>query len=238
MDWSRAKSILIGVFILVNLLLGYLLWYDREGTSAVTPDEIVAEQALEQIIAQKNIKLSVALPQETPKLRELTIMVSPADGNPGITALTSPFAVDLLREKSALQDMLATQVPDGESYELSPVDSENYRYVLFQMLQGYPIFDMKLELYTRDARVTSYKQLHAEVLTGAQHQEQRVLSALTAVSILADKFLEEGAAIVDVRLGYHGQVFNSESRVIAPFWRVLTASGEQYYVHAITGAVE
>jgi regulatory protein YycI of two-component signal transduction system YycFG len=58
------------------------------------------------------------------------------------------------------------------------------------------------------------------------------------VSILAEKFLSEGTAIIDVRLGYHGQVFNSETRVLAPFWRVLTESGEQYYVHAITGAVE
>lgn len=238
MDWSRAKTILIAVFVMLNLLLGYQLWYDRAGTSEATPELQETELALEQIIARKNIRIKAALPVETPKLRERTVKVSPPDGEPATMRFKEPFAADLLKQPSEMKGILSKKLPDGESYTLSSIESSKSKYTLHQMLDGYPLFDMELDLFAENDEVYGYKQLHAELLTGALHQEQKVLDAITAVTKLADKFLKVDAVIVDVALGYHGQAFNSETRVLAPYWRVLTEQGDRYFVHAITGDVE
>ena len=226
------------MFLLLNLLLGYQLWNDRFGLSADTPEAAREEQALVQVLEMKNIGIMIELPTETPKLRELTMNVTPPGGIPQRQELSKPFEISLLTDRERLSAMLSGPVPDGENYRLSPVDSRNSSYVMHQMLDGRPLFDVTLELLSSEGRVIAYRQLHAEPLAGATHQEQKVLSAHQAVSILAEQYLQENANIIDVQLGYHGQAFNSETRVLAPYWRVITEAGEQFFVHAITGAVE
>lgn len=238
MDWSRAKTILIGVFVLLNLLLGYQLWYDRVGMSESNPESLESELLLEQIIARKNIRIRTTLPTETPKLREKSVKVSPPDGKPDIIRLMEPFSIELIKQPSAMKEMLTKALPDGESYTISSIESGNDKYVLHQMQDKYPLFDMELILLAEGGQVYGYKQLHAEQLTGALHQEHKVLDAMTAVITLADKFLQDDAVILEVTLGYHGQAFNSETRVLAPYWRVLTEQGDRFFVHAITGAVD
>lgn len=193
---------------------------------------------MEQTLARKQIQIWVELPAETPRLREVTMNVMPSSGVPELTKLAEPFDISVLRNQALLKETLSRVVPDGESYRLSPVDSNQNTYVLHQMLNGYPLFDITLELRISGGQVSAYRQQHAELLSGAAHEDQRVLSALQVVSILADKYLQEGTNIVDVQLGYHGQAFSSETRVLAPYWRVVTERGERFFVHAITGAVE
>jgi len=238
MDWSRAKTILILAFLLLNLLLGYQLWYDRADMSGANPEDPEVEMAFEQLLAAKNIKVKVSLPPQTPKMREITVKMSPADGRSRTVQLPSPLTLGLLRDKATYQSTLSKSIPDAESYQLSPVDSGNTQYMLHQMQGDYPMFDVKLELITVGGQITAYRQIHAELVPSGLQDEQKVLSSLTAVNILVEKFLPEGTSIIDVQLGYHGQTFNSEIRYLAPFWRIVTDRGDRYFVHAITGAVE
>lgn len=67
---------------------------------------------------------------------------------------------------------------------------------------------------------------------------QQVLSAYDVLGNLAEYYLPQGSVVADVRLGYHGPIFESETQVLAPYWRVVLSQGDTYYVHAVTGAVE
>jgi regulatory protein YycI of two-component signal transduction system YycFG len=238
MDWSRAKTILIISFLLLNGLLGYQLWYDRVTTDSDNAYAIEDAEVTEQIMASRNIGLLVDIPKETPRLRELTANIAPAQGVPETVKLPTPFSIQHLdNDQSALMEVMAEQIPDAESYQLSRIDSANNVYVFHQKQGVYPLFDVKLELLAQGGTISSYRQSHAEIVGVAGQKESKVLSGMRAVGILAEK-LESGSNIVDVRLGYHGQVFNSETRVLLPYWRIVTDRGERFYVHAITGAVE
>ena len=60
-------------------------------------------------------------------------------------------------------------------------------YVLYQMYGGYPLFDVKLKLHVTDGEVRAYSQSHAEILGAFTGEQQKVLSGLRAVGILAWK---------------------------------------------------
>jgi Uncharacterized protein conserved in bacteria len=58
------------------------------------------------------------------------------------------------------------------------------------------------------------------------------------VRLLAERFLQRGDGIADIRLGYHGQMYESDTQVLAPKWRIVLDNGDIYYVHAVNGEVE
>jgi regulatory protein YycI of two-component signal transduction system YycFG len=238
MDWSRAKTILIIVFALLNILLAYQLWSERLWFSSAQPELTDEDRALDQILTLKEIRLLTDLPEETPELGELTLNVHPKNGVPETIALDEPLPFDDLDIGKMTTEELSEALQQELSYVYSAADSREGVHVLFQQYEGYPLFDVKVELIVDGGMVTSLRRLRALELADTGNKGQQVLSARQALTILADKYLEPGEHIYDVRLGYHGQAFNSETRVLAPYWRILTAGGGRYYVHAITGAVE
>lgn len=238
MDWGRAKSVLIVSFLLLNLLLGYQLWYDQVSPAGANPDAQEFAQEIAQMMALKNIKMNAEVPKDTPKLRKIEVRITPPLGNPPTVFLSSPFPVSDLEDKSSLKNTLSKQIPDGENYKLDSFDTKEKTYVFYQMHGLYPMFDVRLELHADEESVTTFSQNHAEVLSGAVEKEQKVLSGMKAVEILVGNYLQSGSTIIDVQLGYHGQAFNSETRILAPYWRFVTDRGDRFFVHAITGAVD
>jgi len=238
MDWSRAKTILIIVFALLNLLLAYQLWSDRLWFSGDHPELTEEDRALAQVLELKSIRLLTDLPDETPALGEVTVNVHPENGVPETVALEEPFQLAEPFVAEASKEALAKALSRDLDYVYSAADSRRDVHVFFQQHKGYPLFDIRVELFVENGMVTGYRRLRAEELADAGGKEQQVLSARQAVIMLAEKYLSPEEHIYDVRLGYHGQAFNSETRVMAPYWRILTAGGGRYYVHAVTGAVE
>jgi regulatory protein YycI of two-component signal transduction system YycFG len=238
MDWSRAKTILLISFLLLNLLLGYQLWYDKVSPTSNNSDAVEATPEIEQTMAKKNIVLNAKVSRETPKLREIEVKITPGDGEPPVVTMATPFQASELKDRTSSKNALSKRVPDGESYQLDNYDSRGSIHVLHQMQGLYPMFDVKLELYEVDGVIQTFKQMHAEVLAGAVVKEEKVLAGFTVIELLVEKYLKDGSNIIDVRLGYHGQAFDAETRVLAPYWRVVTSQGDRFFVHAITGAVE
>jgi regulatory protein YycI of two-component signal transduction system YycFG len=103
------------------------------------------------------------------------------------------------------------------------------------------MFDVPLQLFAENGEITGYKQTYVEVKSGGEPTDkagQKIISAYAAVRSLAENYLSEGAVITDIRLGYHGQLYDSEDQTFVPNWRISLSDGEPYYVHAFTGAVE
>lgn len=235
MDWGRAKSVLIFAFLLLNLVLGYQLWSNiREGlrTSADVGDLRPETQAL---MEEKKIKLGTSIPSETPDLRDLTYKVKVGLGKAERHELKKPVDSKVVFVDKELQASLGGVIPELDEYTLGAV-LEN-EFILYRMAEGRPMFDVKLELFYSNQKITAYKQDLIELLPSDKSTAQSVLSATKVVTSLIENQLKNGAVIEEIKLGYHGQIFNSDTQVSAPTWRVLLEDGGQYYMNAISGEV-
>jgi regulatory protein YycI of two-component signal transduction system YycFG len=238
MDWSRAKSVLIIAFFLLNILLGYQLWSNiREGLSASgdvsnLPADTVA------IMQKKNIKLeTTSIPLETPELRDLTYRVTTKLGAAERIDLKQPVDSKIVFNEGQLQEELGSVIPELGEYSF--VDTNwNDEFVLYRVAGTLPIFDVKLVLYHSNQKITAYKQDRIELVSTEEGPKQTVLSATKALDLLIGNHLHNGAVIKEIKLGYHGQIFNnSETQVAAPSWRVLLEDGSVIYVNAISAEV-
>ncbi|RIX52018.1 hypothetical protein D3P08_13635 [Paenibacillus nanensis] len=236
MDWSRAKSVLIISFLMLNVLLGYQLWLDiREQLNVnMNTDELPQDKV--QLMGQKRITLSANLPAGTPKLSDLTyLLISDSRKLTQPVPLKEPIDSALNFNKAELAKALDGQIPDIESYAYDLHNSRDGVFVWYRIVDGRPMFNVKLELYTSNLKITGFKQdLVADIIEG---EEKQVIPAAKVVASLIETYLEEGSDITDIELGYHGQIFDSEKQVSAPSWRVILEDGEIFYVHAISGEV-
>lgn len=241
MDWGRAKSVLIIAFLLLNILLGYQLWSDIQEqlnvnkNSAELPAETVA------VMKQKRIELNANLPVDTPKLRDLTYLIKNGSlDQQEIVELEKPVDSKIIFSQTDLVRALGSQIPDIAQYSYDLLTSRDGVFVLYRMADNRPMFEVRLELYYSNQKITGFKQVRVDVLGPSDVKEQTVLPASKAVAPFIERNLPDGSVITDIQLGYHGQMFDTETQVSAPYWRVLLEDGKEgnvYYIHAISGEV-
>lgn len=238
MDWGRAKSVLIVSFLLLNILLGFQLYNSRWDKTASQNSAVIQEETL-KLLDSRNIRIEVKkVPKDTPKLRSVYSREKINHSDP--VKVDSPFSAStLLRNSPSKKAMEAAGIEKPGDYELdSAAGVKGEKRVYYQMYEGLPMFDVPLELLEQNGKITGYKQAYVEVQSGVDVQEQEVISAYTALRSLAENTQETNYAIVDIRLGYHGQKFNTETQYMLPSWRIIRENGDIYYVQAYTGAVE
>jgi regulatory protein YycI of two-component signal transduction system YycFG len=235
-DWSRAKSILIIAFLLLNIVLGYQL-LKGSGSGSDLPGDMPEET--NKLLRSKNIQLNAVLPTDTPRLREITVTYNDQFKNEKVM-LQEPIRLNAILSKfDQKESETITEIPKFDAYQHDPVSSKEGVYVLNQMYNQLPLFDVRLELDEKGGEIVSYKQAYVDVQQGdRQKEEQKVIPAYVALRTLIEKYLLEGSTINDVRLGYHGQMFNSQVQYMVPYWRVTTGKGSVYYIHAFNGAVD
>lgn len=238
MEWGRAKTILIISFLLLNALLGYQLWQSKLKVTDENSDiEAIAAEIM-ALLTKHEVYLDVAIPRDTPKMNEITV-TNGRDGTYGSRIeLLQPVLFRTLEPDSPIWKELGAEIPNLSDYELDSAHADDGVIVLHQMANGFPMFDVALKLYYLNQGIYSYRQDYVVVQEGQQQVDQRVLSAYLAVGRLAENYLRKNTVITDIQLGYHGQLFNSETLVLAPSWRISADDGSVYYVHAINGAVE
>lgn len=236
MEWNRAKTILIISFLCLNILLAYQLWINK--TNPIGADfEIVEMDETHELLRSKSIRLEKIIPTETPTLREIEVQYNDLFQADVVLELNTPVKDNVLINKAKLEDVLAEEIPHAEMYQLDPILSENDEYVLSQIYNQIPMFEINLILYRKDEQIHAYSQNLVTVNSGENEKEQKILSAYKAVGFLAENYLQNGAVIRDVSLGYHGQIYDSETQVLAPKWRIALEGGDVYYVHGINGGV-
>jgi regulatory protein YycI of two-component signal transduction system YycFG len=236
LDWGRAKSVLIISFLMLNVLLGYQLWNDiREQLDAnVNSAELPQDKVV--LMQQKRITLSANLPSDTPKLGDLTYLLhSDVHQKSKPTELETPVDSALNFNKQGLIRAIGDEVPELEHYVYDLHNSREGVFVHHRMVDGRPMFNVKLELYNSNLKITGYLQDRIELI--GRGEEKQVLPAAKVVASLIETYLKEGSVITDIQLGYHGQIFDSEKQVSAPSWRVMLEDGKIFYVHAISGEV-
>jgi len=242
MDWSRAKTILLISFLFVNIVLGYQLLARemKQGEPVVNAEEIAKETT--RLLQEKNITVPNGIPKEAPKLKEITMKLNSSYNKDEIVKFKTPVHVSsfmnqiIPREHSAKMD-----IPRLEEYQFDSAVSKPNAYVMNQIYEGLPLFDVTIQLIEQEGQITSYRQAYAEIDTTNDEKEaveQKVISPYIAISNLAEKILPSDTVIDDIKLGYHGQQFDSPILYLIPHWRVTTSSKKAYYIHAFTGAIE
>lgn len=223
-------------FLLLNILLGYQLWLDVQAQLNANPNSAELPADKLQLMQQKKITLSTTLPSETPMMGDLTYLLQSDSMDKREPTLIIP-AVDsaVVFNENQLDRTLGELIPDLSEYAYDLHSSRDGVFVMHRMVDGRPMFHTKLELYNSNLKITAYLQDRVEITrTG---DKQQVLAASKVVSSLIETYLEPGSVIVDIQLGYYGQIFDSEVQVATPAWRVMLDDSKVYYVDAISGEV-
>lgn len=242
MDWSRAKTILLISFLFVNLVLGYqLLVRDmKQGELVVDTEEIAKET--NQLLLEKNITVPNGIPKDTPKLKEVTMKLNSAYDKDEVIKLKSPVdASSFMDQIIPREQSVNMDIPHLEEYQFDSVVSKPNLYVMNQIYEGLPLFDVTIQLIEQEGRITSYRQAYAEVDPANDEKEaapQKVISPYIAISNLAENILPNDTVIIDIKLGYYGRQFDSPILYLIPYWRVATSTNKIYYIHGFTGAIE
>jgi regulatory protein YycI of two-component signal transduction system YycFG len=238
MEWGRAKTILILSFLVLNLVLAYQLWMNNIQMKGYEFESAEIAGEIQELLANNNIQLKTDVPEATPRLKEITVRFERQMQQDEKVELKQPVTDNVILNKADIKDVLATQIFKANDYQLDSLHSKPGLYQLNQAYEDLPMFEVNLFLFYEREEIKAYSQSYVEVEDSPDAQEQRVLSAYVAIGSLAENYLIKGSSIKDIQLGYHGQIYNSETQVLAPFWRVAMENGDIYYVHAITGAVE
>lgn len=242
MDWSRSKTILILSFLLLNLVLGYQLFMNRSELLDLEATAGGAAEEIQRLLKAKNIEVPDDLPKDVPRLKDIVVRFDESMTAEQPTALKTSFKFNPLINKGAVRDAVArASIPQLDAYEYDPIVSTKDTHVFNQMYGDLPMFEVRLELLEQGGRITAYRQRYAEVQpeSGQKAQkEQKVISPYVALRSLIEYYLPEGSVVTSIRLGYHGQEYNSQTMYMVPYWRVSLGSGEVYFVHAFNGAVE
>jgi len=239
MDWSRAKSVLILAFLVLNIVLGYQLWTELRERIDSSVDWTSLPPETQVTMTNKGIRIDAEIPTETPAMRDITYRLKESTGS----GSQEPIPLDpqpdtrVVYFPEELQQALSGVIPELDQYRLDNLGGNEKMFVFNRTANGWPIFDVKLELYYKNQKITAYHQDQIEILPADEAKPaQKVLPATKAVANLIDRdYLPAGAVIKEVQLGYHGQILDSETQVSAPSWRVLLEDGEVFYVLAISG---
>jgi regulatory protein YycI of two-component signal transduction system YycFG len=238
MDWGRAKTILILSFLFLNMILGYQLWNGKSKSTESMSDATVVMEELNQVLRSKNIRIAQEVPRDVPKLKEITVKFDENIKAAEKIPLRTPTTMTSILAKGAGKDQSRLEIPNLDRYQFDAITSQDGVFVLNQLFDSLPMFEVKMELYETEGKITSYRQAYVEVESGGDQKEQKVIPAQLAIRSLVENYLLQGSVITDIRLGYHGQLYNSQTQYMVPSWRVAVGNGDIYYVQAFNGAVE
>jgi len=239
MDWGKAKTVLIVAFILLNVLLGYQLWSELRAELHANQKqaELPADKLL--IMQQKNITLTASLPSETPKMGTLTYLLEARDAkDKKEIQLEEPVDSSVVFNKQQLRNSLGHIIENIDDYAYDVHSSSEGVFGVFilnRVVNGKPMFFTRLELYNSNLKITGYSQDRVEIIGFGE--EKTVLAASKIITSLVDSYLEENSVIIDIQLGYYGQIFDSDTQVATPAWRVMLDDTKVYYVDALSGEV-
>lgn len=249
MDSSKAKSLFIISFLILNVLLAGQLWMNYKQQAEMVQWNQSSVDELKQILLSKKVNITIDIPKEAPKMNFLYVQyvyrsreIDPSTAN----KITDPRQVTYVFDppvplkkpsqaeqvEEALKDKL-----DWKNEQYDPMISDKDIYVFNQIEQGIPLFGITREIYVEDSFISAMKEVSVKVLS--EGSERQVISAFSALRTLVENVhLPFGATIVDFRIGYHGQLYNSDVQVLAPSWRIVLKDGTIYFINAITGSIE
>jgi regulatory protein YycI of two-component signal transduction system YycFG len=251
MNWGRIKSIFIVAFLILNSFLGYQLW--EKQTNKIELAQLY-ESSLDEFLLPKNITLQTELSVEQPAMSQLNTQFSMyslgdltkikgqslvIESNQITSQLSQPIPILKPWDHNTFyQEWMAENIVKSDQYILDRVTESEIVYL--QELHEYPLFLGSLTFKVEGNQIIGYKQIYYDEVN--KGTSQPVISSFTTIRALLDhQVIPAHSTIKSVTLGYYGQVYETESQVLTPVWRVGIEHEETthlFYVNAFTGALE
>jgi regulatory protein YycI of two-component signal transduction system YycFG len=253
LNWGGTKWILIVVFLVLNLFLGFQLW---QKTSAHPELANSYEYSLDELLYLHRITLNTELDPGDETLAQLEVSSVLEDDTDLLysagqeveikenlirSVLSPPYQWDGEFDSRSFRDnFLKKYIYRSEEYRLESVGQNAIRYV--QYYQDLPLFISELEIAIDRKRqlVTGYQQLYFRVLS--EGVKQPIIPSFAGlISLIEQQAIPPYATITDVTLGYYGHPYDAEQQVLTPTWRITFQDDGIYkvsYVNAYTGAIE
>ncbi len=251
MDWSRAKTIFILSFLVLDI---FLIIQIIDQTNASTYDylsevPIEEQMAADQIILPKlpegpdeefYIEANVKQFSEDDFFRIPNREFAIAEPHKLEVNLNNPYALGANWEIPDVNQFVKNHIVHGDKYRYWYYDEVERTITYYQQYDGKVFYNNKdgqIVLYLNDKNeIVSYTQTMLEDIS--EIKKQAILSAHDAVVILYKKrILESQGEVTDVDLGYYTLVPLKSSQILAPTWRISIAGKEDFYVNAVEGHV-
>lgn len=250
MNWKKTKTLLIFVFILVNIMLVFT-YIDKVKKSNI--NDIGKENAVN--FHQEGIEIPDKLPSvKNVKMQLVTArsfdFTNFAKSHSDVTRAKSgeaakgnlSDAIDVGNDQySDLKSYIQKNVYKGDDYELSKIDDNEVTFV--QTYNNYPIMDndkarLKFKVDS-DGKTSSYNQTamkSIEPSNGANNDKKQVNSAKKAIEQLYfNRYLKRNDEVTNARLGYYTVVEEPNVQVLQANWEIkVNHKGKitTYYVEA------
>lgn len=244
MNWEGIKTVLIIAFLSLDLLLGWSFWQEMKGDR----NDLDGQWMESDMLKSRLERSGVTLPEwrgAFPELRYWSLQTQtatlsgediekgrgktdPIVHNEGYWNTTRPNLSVLEDKEKASQ-----WIPHYSSYTL--VKKETDRLLYYETQEGYPVFDLTLEIWTEGDRIRAYRQAYAAFVDGG---DARVLiSPYVAVQSLVDqKLIGTGAHIESIIPGYRLVQPEAQEPFLVPVWRIVT-DGSVYDVNGFVGTI-
>ncbi|GGK30194.1 hypothetical protein GCM10010965_23800 [Caldalkalibacillus thermarum] len=253
MNWANTKSILIVVFLLLNIFLGWQLWQKHTNHPELA---FIYEHSLDELLLLHQITLDTDLDPEQPHMAQLEVRSLTESDRPNlpdaqgqsitvkdnviISAFSPAYPLEGEFDPQLFKELFVKEyVYRGEDYNFNYMDEAEISYI--QYYGEFPLFIGSLTIFLNEqGGVTGYKQRYYHVVN--EGDKQPIISSYTSLRTLLDQQVIPPLAVIrEVTLGYYGQVYAAENQVLTPTWRIIYEDRNQLkvtYVNAYTGAIE
>lgn len=257
MDWSKTKTIFIGVFLILNIFL-YSQYLDSYTEAQKV--EIPGEKTTEAKLKEDNITY-VTLPttleeasfisgsvknfheDEVPYFDDQEIVIE--NNSKLIITLEEPIKLDDITKNETFTDFVKTYVFEGSSYVLWNVDHEKQEAVFFQSVNNHMLYSHMssyVKIYwNAEGKVYMFEQTMLEKLKEYEKKVMPLTPIQTLQVLYSKNLLKTGSHITSMKLGYSTHFQLTQTQVFAPTWEVSVTTAEdineKYFVNAVEHSV-
>src|SRR5699024_7202351 len=251
MNWKRAKTLFILVFLLVNICL-IVIYVDKVNKSHIndSEDENAVDFKQEEIKIPDNLPTVKGLKMQlltgrsydfTSYAKARSNIESKEAGAMAEGEVNDP--VNLSNDQfTDLKSYVKGSVYKGEDYEMSQIEDDKVTFE--QTYQDYPIMNnskARLQFDVKDGEATSYKQTAMESIKpseGANNDKKQVNTARSAIEALYyNRYLKRNDEVTNARLGYYTVVKEPNVQVLEANWEIKDKHKDKiktYYVEAVS----
>ena len=235
MDWSRAKTIFILSFFILNLSLGYQLYLKKTETIQNLQWTSSNLEELQEKLTQQSIQLVEEIPKNVPEMHFLQVKNDIYFSNQNINE-----KVDKFLDRDEIESVVEPLFRNFQEYKYNSYESRQTRLIYYQSIDHYPIFAAKIEVIVNSDQTISYSQNYFKVTN--KGLDRQVISSYSALRMILDQqLIPESSIINQIVLGYQGQGNQTDIQVLTPVWKISYETGEkkrEIYVNAMTGGLE
>lgn len=235
MDWSRAKTIFIISFILLDLFLAAQINQMIEQKSNYLKTDELSEEQIHELLEVHEIKIATSIPDRSTQIPALQTTISPIfdwdyDEKWMYHKVFQPPIP--IKDQATLEKYLKEKIPVFHEYTYSKEYSDGERFTYLQQAEQHPIFDGRMVCHLKNKQLTKIQVLNFQIREKIHVDFIPFNRAL--YNLITRENLPKGAKISDIQLGYRSLYYPSPNEVIlVPVWR-FTVNNKHHYIYATT----